>query len=330
MSRFPSEQLHTFATVVSEGTLESAARLLHLTPSAVSQRLKALEQGAGRVLLERSNPVRATEAGEVVLRLARQLSQLEADAAHELGMPDDPELMSVPIVVNADSLAVWFLAALAKIPPDLNVTFDLHRDDEQHSTSLLRSGTVMAAVTATPQPVQGCSVESLGIMRYRAVASPEYVAHWLAAGIGPEALNSAPAVDFDRKDQYQRRFIQELFGEERKQPDGGPVASLPQQPLPGPRHYVPATEQFADAIRLGLGWGLMPESQCLPGIDAGTLIELVPGRFFDVPLFWQRWRTPSRILDTVGAAVRAAAVEYLLEPEVAGGVKGRPRRLSRQ
>ncbi|MFP3803023.1 LysR family transcriptional regulator, partial [Paraburkholderia sp. SIMBA_027] len=82
---FSSEQLLTFATVLSEGTLDATARVLHITPSAVSQRLKALEQSAGRVLLQRSNPAQATEAGEVVLRLARQVAQLEADAGRELG-----------------------------------------------------------------------------------------------------------------------------------------------------------------------------------------------------------------------------------------------------
>src|SRR4029453_8105009 len=134
MPQFPSEQLVTFATVLSEGTLDAAARRLHITPSAVSQRLKALEQSSGRVLLQRSNPAQATEAGEVVLRLARQVAQLEADAVGELGLGADGPQLAVPIVVNADSLAVWFLQALACVPSDLNVTFDLHRDDEQHST----------------------------------------------------------------------------------------------------------------------------------------------------------------------------------------------------
>ncbi|UVJ40406.1 LysR family transcriptional regulator ArgP [Arthrobacter sp. CJ23] len=310
MTRFPSEQLLTFATVLSEGTLEAAARLLHITPSAVSQRLKALEQSAGRVLLQRSNPVQATEAGEVVLRLARQLAQLEADAGAELGLPAGPGQVAVPVVVNADSLAVWFLKALARVPKDLGVVFDLHRDDEQHSTSLLRSGTVMAAVTATPEPVQGCRVEGLGTMRYRAVAAPDFVDRWLPGGVdggGGAALagaalagvlNAAPAVDFDRKDSYQRKFLNTLLG--------SPVS------VPGPRHYVPATQDFADAIRLGLGWGLVPEIQCGADLDAARLVELAPGRTFDVALYWQRWRAESRMLDALSTAVLDTAAEVLL------------------
>ncbi|MFJ6455875.1 LysR family transcriptional regulator ArgP [Paenarthrobacter sp. NPDC091669] len=304
MPQFPSEQLLTFATVLSEGTLDSAARLLHITPSAVSQRLKALEQSAGRVLLQRSNPAKATEAGEVVLRLARQVAQLEADAGRELGLGTDGARLALPIVVNADSLAVWFLQALASVPEDLNVTFDLHRDDEQHSTSLLRSGTVMAAVTATPEPVQGCRVESLGVMRYRAVAAPGYVDRWFPDfphGLDGEALNAAPTVDFDRKDTYQWAFVQSWPG----------AAGKPVTERRGPRHYVPASHDFGDAIRLGLGWGLIPEVQCGPDIADGSLIELAPERPFDVPLYWQRWKTASRVLDVLSDTVREVSARYL-------------------
>ena len=301
MPQFPSEQLLTFATVLSEGTLDAAARRLHITPSAVSQRLKALEQSSGRVLLQRSNPAQATEAGEVVLRLARQVAQLEADAGAELGLGTDGPQLAVPIVVNADSLAVWFLQALARVPGDLNITFDLHRDDEQHSTSMLRSGTVMAAVTATPDPVQGCRVESLGVMRYRAVAAPAFVDRWFADGVDGGKLNMAPAVDFDRKDTYQWAFV-----------ESWPDASNTQQK--GPRHYVPASQDFGDAIRLGLGWGLIPEVQCGPDIADGRLIELAPERPFDVPLYWQRWKTASKVLDVVSSIVREVSAEYLRTP----------------
>ncbi|XAS73187.1 LysR family transcriptional regulator ArgP [Micrococcaceae bacterium Sec5.1] len=301
MPQFPSEQLLTFATVLSEGTLDAAARRLHITPSAVSQRLKALEQSSGRVLLQRSNPAQATEAGEVVLRLARQVAQLEADAGVELGLGTDGPQLAVPIVVNADSLAVWFLQALARVPSDLNITFDLHRDDEQHSTSMLRSGTVMAAVTATPEPVQGCRVESLGVMRYRAVAAPAFVDRWFADGVDGGRLNMAPAVDFDRKDTYQWAFV-----------ESWPGASQAQQK--GPRHYVPASQDFGDAIRLGLGWGLIPEVQCGPDIADARLIELAPERPFDVPLYWQRWKTASRVLDVLSSTVREVSAEYLRTP----------------
>ncbi|UOD82167.1 LysR family transcriptional regulator ArgP [Paenarthrobacter ureafaciens] len=302
--RFPSEQLSTFAAVLSEGTLEAAARTLHITPSAVSQRLKALEQTAGRVLLQRSNPAQPTEAGEVVLRLARQVAQLEADAGAELGLGASGPRLAIPVVVNADSLGVWFLQALAQVAAEVDVTFDLHRDDEQHSASFLRSGKVMAAVTATPDPVQGCRVEPLGVMRYLAVSEPAFAARWFSDGVDPGKLNTAPTVDFDRKDTYQWAFVQSLAST----PAGESID------VKGPRHYVPSSHDFGNAIRLGLGWGLIPEIQCQQDIKDGTLVELAPGRPLDVALYWQRWKTASHVLDVVSDTVRAVAARFLRQP----------------
>ncbi|MCU1435027.1 MAG: chromosome replication initiation inhibitor protein [Pseudarthrobacter sp.] len=298
MKSFQLEQLRTFAAVVEEGTLEAAARSLYVTPSAISQRLKAMEDAAGQILLQRTSPVRPTAAGEAVLRFARQVRQLEWDALQELdgtvATPGSP----IPLVVNADSLSTWFLQALASLPPDLDACFELHREDEQHSARLLRTGAVMAAVTATPEPVQGCSVEPLGSLRYRAVASPGYARRWWPGGPGLAAGSQAPVVDFDRKDDLQTGFFRSLTGAD----------------LAAPRHYVPSSGEFAQAIRLGLGWGLLPEQQCMADVGKGDLVELAPGTPVDVALYWQRWKIDSPVLNQLTGAVREAASTQLRQP----------------
>lgn len=87
----PVELVRTFAEIVAAGSLDGAAARLSVTPSAVSQRLKALERRLGRVLIVRSKPVAVTEAGRVVLRLARQLAAIEQDALAELGLTTRPQ-----------------------------------------------------------------------------------------------------------------------------------------------------------------------------------------------------------------------------------------------
>jgi LysR family transcriptional regulator (chromosome initiation inhibitor) len=298
MKTFQFEQLRTFAAVVDEGTLEAAARSLFVTPSAISQRLKAMEDAAGQILLQRTNPVRPTAAGEAILRFARQVRQLEWDAQQELGENRDRPTAPIPLVVNADSLSTWFMPALASLPPDLGACFELHREDEQHSTQLLRTGSVMAAVTATPEPVQGCSVEPLGSLRYRAVASPGYLRHWWPDGPELVAGSQAPVVDFDRKDDLQNGFFRKVTGAE----------------LTAPRHYVPSSAEFAQAIRLGLGWGLLPEPQCLADLRSGALAELAPAEHVDVSLYWQRWKIDSPVLNQLTAAVRETASGQLRQP----------------
>lgn len=166
----PVEHLATFAAIVDEGSFEGAARLLHITPSAVSQRVKAMEQRVGSVLVQRSRPVEVTEAGATVLRLARQLDRLVDDASRELGGSSGSTLM--PIVVNADSLATWVVPALARAARETDARFEVIRADETLSTERLRRGEAIAALTATKEPVPGCTSTRIGTDRYRAVAAP--------------------------------------------------------------------------------------------------------------------------------------------------------------
>src|ERR1700761_773309 len=104
-------QLEALAAAVGEGSFESAARRLHVTPSAISQRIKALETSVGRVLLIRSRPVRPTTSGEALLRVARQIEALVGDAARTLA-EDERDLPTVALAVNADGLATWLPPAL--------------------------------------------------------------------------------------------------------------------------------------------------------------------------------------------------------------------------
>ncbi|ROQ37371.1 LysR family transcriptional regulator [Frondihabitans sp. PhB188] len=284
------DQLETLAALIDEGTFDAAARRLHVTPSAVSQRVKAMEQAAGQVLVRRTSPVEVTEAGAVVLRHARQVALLEADTLRTLGAGTGAT--AVALAVNADSLATWFLPCLAGLGG--RVTLDLRREDQEHTVGLLRSGTVMAAVTSTREAVQGCSIEPLGVMRYRAVCAPRFgAAHGL-----PGTLESAPVVYFDRDDDLQEAFLRRR---------GLLVGAAP-------RHYIPTSDDFARAIALGFGWGLLPEQQCLSPLEDGSLIELAPDEPLDVELFWQRWNLRSETLDAVSDTVRAGAAAALRPP----------------
>lgn len=290
----PLDLARTLAAVIDEGTFDAAARLLRLTPSAVSQRVKALEQQLGRVLVVRSKPTRATDAGAAVVRLARQLALLEHDALAEFGLeaaPDRP--ISISLAVNADSLATWFLPALARVAERHPVVFDLHRDDQDFTAGLLESGTVMGAVTSQATPVAGCLVRPLGVMRYRAVATPAFVERWSidpSSPIRADALALAPVVDFDRRDDLQRDHLRAQGVD-------------PEAP---PRHYVPASNDFATAIKLGLGWGMLPGFQADPELERGELV-LLAGDPIDVPLHWQQWNLRSPLLDAIADELGAEA-----------------------
>lgn len=289
------DQLRTLVAVVDHGTLDAAARELRLTPSAVSQRLKALESAAGQVLLRRSKPVAPTEPGKVVLRLARQLILLNTDAERELGAAPDGVGATLPVVINGDSLNTWAITALSRVDPELGICFEVHRADEGLSTELLRNGTVMAAVTSVAEPVQGCSARRLGTMRYRPMASPPFVRRWFPDGPTVAALAEAPTLSFDRDDLLQDRYLRRRT----------------RRKLAPPRHFIPVSADFAQAIAAGLGWGMLPPQQSAAFEQAGDLVEIDPGVHVDVPLYWQQWKLHSPMLAALADAVVRTAAEAL-------------------
>lgn len=287
-------RLRAFTLTVELGSLDAAARELHVTPSAVSQRIRALEIDAGRVLLVRGRPATATEAGAELLRLGRQFDALVADASARLA-EEGPS--TLPIAVNADSLASWVLPALAPLRGE--VRFEFHTDDQEHTSTHLRTGAVMAAIASDPEPVQGCTSVPLGVMRYRLCASPDFAARWFPDGGSPAEFAVAPFVEFNRKDALQRRHVA------RVAPDARP-----------PRHVVPGSFDFVKAVRLGFGWGFIPDVQIAP--DDERLVEVGdPADRVDVALHWHQWRIATPALDATAEAIRAAARRVLSEPPAA-------------
>jgi LysR family transcriptional regulator (chromosome initiation inhibitor) len=197
----------------------------------------------------------------------------------------------VAIAVNADSLATWLLPALAAASEQAaaRVHFDLRRGDETQTAALLRDGTVMAAVTASGDPVPGCRVHSLGAMRYRPCASPAFVERWFPSGATPEELASAPVATFDRDDVIQDQYL----------------SRRTRRSLDPPRHYVPGSGAFVQSVALGLGWGMLPDLQSETLLTRGELVVI------DVQLHWQQWRISSTTLEQVAGAVRDAAERLL-------------------
>ena len=286
--------LHALAAVVREGSFERAARALHVTPSAVSQRIKQLEERTGGALLVRGQPCVATQAGLQLCRHVERVGMLEHELRETLpalGMGSG-ERVTVRVAVNADSLATWFVAAAAAFATQEQAALlDLTVDDQDHTAERLRSGAVLAAVTALAQPVAGCNSEALGTMHYVAAASPAFVRAHFAKGVGARTLADAPSLVFDRKDRLQARWVRRIC----------------HRNVETPRHWIPSSNAFVEAACAGMGWGMHPASMVADAIREGRLVELVPGSTLPVPLYWQQARAAPRLLAQLGAAVRVAA-----------------------
>jgi LysR family transcriptional regulator (chromosome initiation inhibitor) len=289
-------QLDALVAIADHGSFDAAARQLHITPSAVSQRIRALEAAAGQVLISRGTPCRPTPHGEWLVRLGRQTRLLYAEASQAITAATAVEL---PVAVNADSVGSWFRDVLAEVAAWDHTALKLRVEDQAYSQELLRRGDVLAAVTSDQAAVQGCRVDALGALRYLPAAAPALADRWQVTGEGEAGGESPdwavmPVVVFNDKDDLQHELLRRHG-----------VAQDP--PIV---HQVPSTADFYQAVRVGLGWGMLPESQASADFSAGALVRLTAD-VLDVPLYWQRWRLDSPKLAALTSAVRTAAARHL-------------------
>lgn len=318
MDNLDPAALDCLAALADHGGFEAAAQRLAITQSAVSQRLRALEAQVGQPLVVRSRPLRLTEPGKVLLRFARQLQALRADVSRELGVqPSVSERL--PVAVNADSLATWVLPALDALVHD-GLALELVVDDQDFTHDWLRQGEVLGCVSTVSRALKGCRVVPLGVMRYVAVASPDFVARTLKgtpAGLNAATFSQVPFLVFNRKDDMQRLWVARAFGVS--------AARLKAR-------YVPSSEACVRAALMGWGIGVMPELQVRPLLDSGALVALQPEVAVPVALHWHQWRLgpdgapPSArvaMLDRVGAALVAGA-RAALDGDVVRGAPATP------
>ena len=281
-------QLQALSAVHRRGSFDLAAASLGITPSAVSQRIKALEDRIGALLIQRGQPCTATETG---LRL---IHHFDAVMLMEVALPlPDPAPAAVRIAVNADSLATWVIPALSACP---GMLFDIVIDDQDVSQDWLRRGEVAGAITSHPGPLQGCDTVPLGCLRYHATASPNFVARWLADGVTLATLTRAPALTFSDKDRLQSDWLATHLG----------------QGIAYPTHRLASSQGFVDAALAGLGWGMNPAPLVAGYLAAGRLVELIPGTPLDIALHWQFARRTAPALEPLTRALRTAAKRVLL------------------
>ena len=273
--------IEALATVVEEGGFERATQKLHLTQSAVSQRIKLLEEQSGQILLIRSTPPKATAAGQRVLTHYLKVKRLEDDLLDVFDQTTKEDFAVLPIGINDDSLATWFLAAIFPFLQEERVLLDLRADDQEQTQHLLKVGEVIGCISSNEQPIQGCRVDYIGTMNYRLLSTPGYAEKWFPGGLNLESVRHAPAVIFSSKDELHDKMFRRIFQK--------PPSKIP-------THYFPSSERFVDFITLGLAYGMLPDLQSKPLLKSGQLIELAPSCPIPAKLYWHCWNLKSCML----------------------------------
>ncbi|MGE6791317.1 LysR family transcriptional regulator, chromosome initiation inhibitor [Pseudomonas guineae] len=272
--------LAALAAVVEQAGFERAAQVLGLSQSAVSQRIKLLEARVGQPVLVRALPPVPTEIGRRLLNHVQQVRLLERDIQAQVpGLDEGGPPERLRIALNADSLATWWAQAVGGFCTEQGLLLELLVEDQDVGLKRMRAGEVAACVCGSERPVAGARALLLGSMRYRALASPGFIARYFPRGVTAAELAQAPAIVFGPDDLLQHRYLSALGVE------GGFAY-----------HLCPSSEGFVRLAEAGLGWGLMPELQVQEELAAGRLCELLPERPLDVPLYWHHWRSGGELL----------------------------------
>jgi len=296
---FDYKLLSALAAVVEQAGFERAAQVLGLSQSAVSQRIKLLEARVGQPVLVRATPPSPTDIGRRLLNHVQQVRLLERDlqsvvpALDEGGMPE-----RLRIALNADSLATWWAPAVGDFCAERGLLTDLVVEDQDVGLKRMRAGEVAACVCASERPVAGARSLPLGAMRYRALASPDFMARHFPQGVTAESLARSPALVFGPDDFLQHRYMASLGVE------GGFAY-----------HLCPSSEGFIRMSEAGIGWGLVPELQVKEQLASGRLVELMSDRCIDVPLYWHRWRNGGQLLNQLTDHLAKKAGQWLVPLE---------------
>lgn len=276
-----NKHLQALAKVLETESFERAANQLHITQSAVSQRIKQLEQQLGQTLILRAQPPTATEAGQRLMHFYQQAQLLE----DEFYRTNRVQKLTLNIAINADSLDTWWLPATTEFLGKNGLILDAHKEDQDNTLDLLRSGDVIGAISAQAQSIAGCEAIYLGTVTYHCVCTPKFRAQYFANGVKQDNFHQAPSVHFNPKDQLQRNYLAHHWQIEQPQ---------------CPQHRMPTSQSYSGLILSDLAWGMMPQQQFQPHVDRGELLKLTPKLPMKVHLYWHTWTVKSELLRAFG------------------------------
>ncbi|MBH1983085.1 MAG: ArgP/LysG family DNA-binding transcriptional regulator [Burkholderiales bacterium] len=281
--------------VASHGSFDKAALALGITQSAVSQRIKALEDASGRLLIIRGQPAVPTGLGQRLIVHHRNVKLMEASLDIDLG--NSVSMPEIAIAIDADSLATWFPDTLYALLAPPRCQLDVRLADSDSALQMVRDGSVFGCVAAESgtalDAAAATSVTPLGMLRYVCVATPVFAGHWFGDGFSAEAVQLAPAV------VGQHGLLARFLAEQLSMRE------------PFPHHTLPVETARRGCVLDGLAYGLMPQRLAAPALATERLVDLLPGSTLDVPLSWHAWTLDTPFTKLLSEQIVKSARDYL-------------------
>ncbi len=252
------ESLKMFCDVVETGSFSRAAQLNHVTQSAVSQQIRALETRYEQKLLSRSaRQVTPTPAGERLFRGCKEILARFAEVEQEI-REQGTQIAGTTTVSTIYSVGLHELQsiqkALLKTHPKVNMRLSYRRSDQVYDDVIL--GAAEIGIVAYPQPRAGVDIFPFRDDRLAVVSAP---GHPFAskAKVSMAALAGTPLIAFDRE-APTRKAIDRLFRER----------GLELNPI----MEMDNVETVKRAVEMGLGVSVLPIASVQHEVAAGTIV----------------------------------------------------------
>ena len=205
--------LKMFCDVVETGSFSRAAQLNHVTQSAVSQQVRALEARYEQKLLSRSaRQVTPTAAGERLFRGCKEILSRFSEVEQEV-REQGTQIAGTTTVSTIYSVGLFELQSvqknLLKVHPKVNMRLSYRRSDQVYDDVIL--GAADIGIVAYPAPRAGVDLLQFREDKLAVVAASN---HPFAskAKIPMSALVGVPFIAFDRE-APTRKAIDRLFRE---------------------------------------------------------------------------------------------------------------------
>jgi len=266
--------LQSLDAIIAEQSFDGASKRLNITQSAISQRIKQLEEQCTQPVLVRGTPLKVTDLGAKLLNHYQQVIQLETDLLVDINPEKSLAPVTIAIALNADSIASWFIPAIADVLKIHNIELDLHVINESISHELIKDGKAFAAISDKPTGSPKTKVTPIGNIVYKLCAHPSFRDKHFPNGLNADSLSSAPGINYDHMDNMHYNYIEQHFGLTKGE---------------YPCHRVRSAEGLLNLALNGVAYSLFPEPQIKQYLASGELIDIAPKLHLSQPLFWHSW-----------------------------------------
>ena len=254
--------LEAFMAVAKHKSVHAAARAIHLSQTAMTQRIHSLEHKLETTLFIRARQgMQLTAEGEKLLRYCHTVADFSSETLQQMMSAGIDSIQRITITGPSSIMASRIIPGgmqIMKNFPKLFITFNV--DDTDTSIELLRSGLSHFSILKPEQVSQDMVSKPLAAEEYLLICCKKWRHRKLQ-----DILNHERIIDFNAADQTTLNYLKQfnLF-----------------QYAKADRLFVNRTDSLTQMLVEGYGYGVLTKEFSQPYLKNGSLIKLNQGKIY--------------------------------------------------